>query len=1002
MKVLKVAAIVVGVVALAATAVATFGASLGIAASIVAAAGTVASVASIASVAIGVGAQLATPKAGFSNEGNPLDFQTNPNSGLPYVIGRTRQSGVKIAGRTAASPSWTKHDLVFFGALLSCAPILSVESFAADNIAISFDGSGNAVTSGYVGWMAQKVSLGPTPQTTALSLSLNGTAFPGWTSAHKLSGMAHALIGYRYDSEGNHYQGGVPEPSWIILGRKCYDPRKDSTYPGGSGAHRWNDESTWEWSRNPGLNALAWTIGRYANGKLVCGIGAPIETIRIWEFVECANVNDANGWGLGGVEYTSDSKWDVFSRMLRAGGAVPTKSGAMIGCRVNTPRVSIGTVESADFLDELIFPLTKPRRNRFNTVLPRYASEAHGWQVITGSEMTVPAYVTADGGKKRTKGIDFPLVQAEIGQSGFDGNKQVGELAMYEIVNSREAGPIQFTTGPKWSGVHSGDCVVLNKPEDDIANVKVLITGVTADPATGKFHFTAETETDSKHAFALGKTTTPPPAPTLTVPPGAVSVPSPSDWTVTPITMADGQPGLRLSGTITDPVADSLLVGLSVAGAGQWVAQPTLSGAGVVRYDIGPLDSSVSWDVRIAYSAAGRAGDWLEISGIATGLSDIARRLGLTASYGTAFPSAADSATNQLLIRTDLANRLFVRVPGDGLISIGGSDITIGGSAIYLPPWMEITDGRTVEALAAAQAAYVLANDAIDALADLADDGIISASEKTEILVPKSVVLADRYTNLIALATSLSVSHSAADTAYSNWTSFLGTLSPAWNDKTQDSPVVRSDYDGYRDSLDAALETLDKAIKTAAAAQAEWASVSSRPAELTDGRIPAGLDSSGNVQNDKVGIPALKIGTTGTYQNMTTNYGGAKSVAASVITTFGPYNVATSNADAAQILRYKLSVNVGSPGGAITNAAIATLYLKYFDGSTWHVIGSVAGPAFNASLVTYTLDRTAYGQETAVTWSGPVTYGLFLELTGGDGGAESTLGSCLLDVITRK
>lgn len=643
MKVLKVAAIVIGAVALVATGVGAlagagvFGASAAAAATagagIFGTLATVGTIATIASVALSVASQLATPKPSFSNQGNPLDFQTNPNSGLPYVIGRTRMSGLKIAGKTTATPGWAdSHDLLFMAALLSCTPVHAIESYTADNVLVSFDGTTGAASGDYAGWMAQKTSLGPSPQTTALSLSLNGGSFPGWTSAHKLSGMAHALLACRYDQDGNHFTGGFPEPAWVILGRLCYDPRKDSTYPGGSGTHRWDDEDTWEWTRNPGLNALAWAIGRHANGKLVCGIGAPIETIRVWEFVECANVDDANRWAAGGVEWTTDSKWNTLKRILQAGGAVPTKSGAMIGCRVNTPRISVGTIESADFLDELVFPLTKPRRNRFNTALPRFPSEAHGWQVITGSEISVPAYVTADGGRKRTKGIDFPLVQAEVDQAGFDGNLQAGELAMYEIVNSREAGPIEFTTGPKWSGVHSGDCVVLNKPEDGISNIKVLVTGVTADPATGKFRFTAETESDGKHAFALGTSTTPPPAPSLTIPAGIPQTPNFTIWSVTPTALADGQAGLRVTGYIDDLIADRALIDYSPAGMGSWRGAQDLVGSGPLSADIGPIDSEADWDVRIAYSANGRIGPYLVIAGVTTDPSDITTNIANKAS----------------------------------------------------------------------------------------------------------------------------------------------------------------------------------------------------------------------------------------------------------------------------------------------------------------------------------------------------------------------------------
>src|SRR5690606_27474814 len=147
------------------------------------------------------------------------------------------------------------------------------------------------------------------------------------------------------------------------------------TYPGGSGPHRALNEATYEWTKNPALHALTWAMGRWQNGKRTLGIGAPLANIRVADFVEAANVCDANLWACGGVEYSTDSKWAVLNRMLQAGGAIPTMTGAMIGCRVNKPRISVATIRSTDLLDEFSGAVTKPRRDRYNTVIPRYRSE---------------------------------------------------------------------------------------------------------------------------------------------------------------------------------------------------------------------------------------------------------------------------------------------------------------------------------------------------------------------------------------------------------------------------------------------------------------------------------------------------------------------------------------------------------------------------------------------------------------------------------------------------
>src|SRR3546814_2848101 len=130
-----------------------------------------------------------------------------------------------------------------------------------------------------------------------------------------------------------------------------------------------------------------------------------------------ANIADANGWTMGGVEWSTDSKWDIFKRILQAGGCVPTQTGGLIGCMVNTPRVSVATITGAHLLDNLSYAANKSRRDRFNTVIPRFRDEDSDWQIVSGAPISVPDYVTADGGR-RTKEITYQLVTRLTGETG--------------------------------------------------------------------------------------------------------------------------------------------------------------------------------------------------------------------------------------------------------------------------------------------------------------------------------------------------------------------------------------------------------------------------------------------------------------------------------------------------------------------------------------------------------------------------------------------------------
>lgn len=661
-KALKIVGTVVAVVALAATgiglALAPGAFALGLGTAGMLAVGTYAG---LAAGLIGLATAVFAPKPSFSTGGNPQQFQTNPQSGLPYPIGRTRMSGVRIHADTYDAPSFkseSKQDILSFAVLFGAGgPMEEIETFRADKEAVTFDPStGNAI-GGFSNFMAQKVSLG-IAGASALALAFGGGNFPGWSSAHKLSGISHALWDLRYDSKGEKFGAGVPEPEWIGKWVMAYDPRKDSTFPGGSGSHRALDETTYEWTRNPALHGLTWALGRWQNGKRTVGMGAPIANIRVADFVEAANISDANDWYCGGVEWSTDSKWATLKRMLQAGGAEPTMTGAMIGCRVNTPRISIATVTGADLLDGLSIAATRSRRDRFNTAIPRYRSEDHEWEVISGTPVSVPDYVTQDGGV-RTKEIDLPLVQAENVGDG-DGNVQAGQLVAYEIVNSREAGPWRFSTGPKFLGIKSGDCITLDVPDEGIDEQPVIVREVSRDPATLQFTFVVETETDEKHAFALGSSTTPPPTWSPTPPDLTPPTPTAALWLLNNAYSDDGHPGILIAGACEFPGADSVLIEYRKVGDPDWITIGKIDAAQPVRMVVAPLDGETDFEARVAYQSENRFSDWLNLSSVETPPAKLA---------------GIDDGATRNVIRGDWAPSVAYEV--NDIVTYGGSSYSV-------------------------------------------------------------------------------------------------------------------------------------------------------------------------------------------------------------------------------------------------------------------------------------------------------------------------------------
>ncbi len=62
-------------------------------------------------------------------------------------------------------------------------------------------------------------------------------------------GIPYGIFTFLWRNEPQIYRG-QPQIELVLKGVKLYDPRKDTT-AGGSGAHRFNDRSTFEWTENP-------------------------------------------------------------------------------------------------------------------------------------------------------------------------------------------------------------------------------------------------------------------------------------------------------------------------------------------------------------------------------------------------------------------------------------------------------------------------------------------------------------------------------------------------------------------------------------------------------------------------------------------------------------------------------------------------------------------------------------------------------------------------------
>jgi hypothetical protein len=107
--------------------------------------------------------------------------------------------------------------------------------------------------------------------------------------------------------------------------------------------------------------------------------------------------------------------------------------------------------------------------------------------------------------------------------------------------------------------------------------------------------------------------------------------------------------------------------------------------------------------------------------------------------------------------------------------------------------------------------AKVTADAAITQLSNISSDNILSRGEKAQVILNWNTVDAE-WTTLIAQADGLGVSRTAYNTAHQNLSTYLLSLSPAWNDTTQDTVIVgstwRSNWTTYYDEKQKLINAL--------------------------------------------------------------------------------------------------------------------------------------------------------------------------------------------------
>ncbi|WP_029002717.1 hypothetical protein [Azorhizobium doebereinerae] len=244
-----------------------------------------------------------------------------------------------------------------------------------------------------------------------------------WTSGHTLSGCAYVKVRLVFNPDV--WGGELPTFLWLVRGAKLYDPRKDSTMPGGFGAHRWGSPETYEFADSLELCRYNYLCGIYNNGDRWFGVGLAADEIdtaksiaamnACEEMVLCRDGTYEPRYRCAAVIDADEDHASVLAKFSTAcAGSMPDLSG-MYALQPGVAQIPVIGFTDADLIDGA--DLTGSRYQSLGDV----ANEVTGtWADVTalyqsGSVPTRFSYddEALDGGYRRSAAYDLSFIYSQ-------------------------------------------------------------------------------------------------------------------------------------------------------------------------------------------------------------------------------------------------------------------------------------------------------------------------------------------------------------------------------------------------------------------------------------------------------------------------------------------------------------------------------------------------------------------------------------------------------------
>ena len=535
------------------------------------------------------------------------------------VYGRAKVSGPLIFA-ASSSDNNTLHLVV---------ALAGHEIDAVEAIYFNDELSTDAKFSGHV---TTAVHLGAADQVADADLVAAGL---GWTSEHRLRGVAYLYIKLTYSRDV--FPRGIPNISAVIRGKKLYDPRSATTV----------------WSQNLALAVRDYLAGSY-------GLASTDAEIDDTAIIAAANICDE---AVGLLDATTEPRYTV-NGVLDTGGTPRANMEALLsGCggaltwpaglwtlHVGAYASPSVTLDEDDLAGGLQVRARVPRQDLYNAIKGTFVDPAQGWQPTDFPALTNTTYAAQDGATI-FRDVAFPVTTSSA---------TAQRLAKMLVEKSRQGITVQAPFKLSAFKLSAWDNVMLSIASLGWSSKVFKVTGWQFNEA-GSINLTLQEEAAACYTWSAEETATDP-APDTNLPAwDTVAAPGVPDVTETKFETT-GSAGVKARATMswaasTDAfVVDYLPEYRPVAGV--WTVLPATSGLAVDLNDIAPA----SYEFRVrARNALGVSSDYSptrtkEILGLTDAPADLT---GFSVIKSAGFALASWSLTPDLDVK--IGGRIVIR-----------------------------------------------------------------------------------------------------------------------------------------------------------------------------------------------------------------------------------------------------------------------------------------------------------------------------------------------------